>query len=359
MLPRRYARNSLARAVVCLACLGSFHTAQANEGKPTNAELDARLVQMLQVDQETMDSVRSQMGDRLAPEEIRALRQQLSLEEAARENPNPPTIANKVVTVKRSESPQIDIMERFDTTLVFSDRAGNPLKILSWRISDSESAELIPLHQTGGGSQGNQPNLVGDLPPSQMITEDTGAGGDGGVAASGSGPVTGLIVSPRRSMRSTNITIRVEGETYPIILTIRSHPSTQTERELAYLNELRLDWIVNMPDIERAAGKYAYGEALEGAMLSLLQGIPSPELEGLELDGPLSDQMSLWRDATDRHSKTYYLRMADHIAPWNISIADQSHDRMRGFTVIRLNGAPPKSMGFSANGQYTSISVAE
>ena len=113
-----------------------------------------------------------------------------------------------------------------------------------------------------------------------------------------------------------------------------------------------------MPDSLRMAGKYRMGEALDNNMLSLLQGVPGPELSPVELNGALSSQMSLWKDATERNNPTYFLRMADHLSPWNISIADQSHDRMRGFTVIKLNGAPPKSMAFSSNGEESSVTLA-
>ena len=113
-----------------------------------------------------------------------------------------------------------------------------------------------------------------------------------------------------------------------------------------------------MPISQRASGKYRIGEALESNMLSLLQGVPSPELESIELYGELSSQVSLWKDATAKRNPHYFMRIADHLSPWNISIDDQSHDRMRGFTVIRLKGAPPKSIGFSSNGKYQTVTQA-
>lgn len=329
----------------------------------TNSEIDNRLIDQLSFDSETLERVQGQMGDRPTPSEIRALRYQLSLEEAARQNPTAPTITNQVLTVDRGQSPTLDIMQRFDTTIVFADRAGNPLNLKHWRISDESSAELIPLRDNervaAAAPQANPESQ--QSPETDDFAIYTGPNNQGQQSQANSGQegvVNALIISPREAMRSTNITVRVEGEDYPIVLTVRSHPSTEVERELAYVNEIRLDWVVKMHPSMMMAGKYQRGEALKSNMLSLLQGVPGPELRSVELSGNLSSQISLWRDATNRDNPTYFLRMADHISPWNIAIADQSHDRMRGFTVIELNGVPPKAMGFTSNGQYSSVTIA-
>lgn len=331
-----------------------------------SADPDAQLVSQLQVDSETRQAVVEGMGNRLTPAQIRAMREQLEMEEAARQNPQPPEVANKVISVERGQSPQITIMARFDSTLMFTDRTGEPINIRSWRISDRNAAELIPLHERGEGSESSEVEMVGPQTGggASSLGNNAGGSGDGGsegadVTTKGAGPVTGLIVSPRKSMRSTNITVRVKGETYPIIVTVSTRPSTQSSREVAFINEVRLNWIVDMPEVSRAAGGYQHGSAISQGMLSLLQGVPGPHLESVELEGALSEQMSLWRDATKPNDPTYFLRLADHISVWNIAIADRSNDRMRGFSVIELQGMPPKSMGFTANGQYTTVSIAE
>lgn len=334
--------------------------AAAQQTHASNEELDAALVEKLQYGPEVTEEISSRTGPRLTPAEIRALRDKLDLERAARGNPLPPKVKNKVLTLERGESPTINIMQRFDTTLVFADRAGNPLTIRSARVSDSEAATIIPLHdnpaavyedsdegasQASGDSEGSANSFE---PP----RNPTGHSGEQ------RGPVNALIISPSKSMRSTNLTVRVEGEDYPIILTVRSHPSSSNERTIAYMQEVRLDWLVNMPREQQLSGKYQVGSELGEELISLLQGVPTPNLEKIELEGALKSEMSLWRDATERTS-TYYLRMADYISPWNIAIADQSHDRMRGFTVIELQGAPPRSIGLSANGNYTTMTIAE
>lgn len=332
-----------------------------SHAQETGLSPDQLLVEQLSFDEETISRVQSQMGDRLSPSEISALRRLMDMEEAARQNPIPPQVTNKVITIDRGESPTLDILQRYDTTLVFADRAGNPLNILSMRISDREAAELIPLYAGESGSAPTPPTSSVDQASSESPEELAiyGAPGDQAPQAikAGQGPVNAIIVSPRQPLRSTNITVRVEGEDYPIVLTVQSHTSHTMESELAYVNEIRLDWKVDMANSIRMAGKYRVGEALEANMLSLLQGIPGPELSAVELEGELSSQVSLWKDATSRDNPTYFLRMADHLSPWNISIDDQSHDRMRGFTVIRLNGAPPKSIGFSNNGSYQTVTL--
>lgn len=357
--------QSLKKISLGLTISSALALMATSAGASTNSEIDNRLIEQLSFDSETLERVQGQMGERPSPSEIRALRYQLSLEEAARQNPTAPTITNQVLTVDRGQSPTLDIMQRFDTTIVFADRAGNPLNLKHWRISDESSAELIPLRDNERISAAVPPaNPQSQQPPETddfaIYTGPNNQGQQDQENASGSeeGVVNALIISPREAMRSTNITVRVEGEDYPIVLTVRSHPSTEVERELAYVNEIRLDWVVKMHPSMMMAGKYQQGEALKSNMLSLLQGIPGPELRSVELNGSLSSQISLWRDATDRDNPTYFLRMADHLSPWNIAIADQSHDRMRGFTVIELNGAPPKAMGFTSNGQYSSVTIA-
>lgn len=353
MRPRRAtSANAVATMTLAALLLGAPISAMAS-----NAALDAALVEKLQYGEEISAELNAQMGDRLSPAQIRALRDQLELEEAARQNPIPPRVSNKVVTLERGESPTIDIMQRFDTTLIFADRAGNPLTIRSARVSDPEAARLIPLHDNAtvvyesGVEARREAEGQGDSFEDPRVQSEPANG-------SGKGAVNALIVSPSQSMRSTNLTVRVSGEDYPIILTIRSHPSNNTERTIAYMQEIRLDWLVNMSREEQLAGKYQVGRELGSEMISLLQGVPTPNLQRVELEGGLSGDMSLWRDATSR-TNSYYLRLADYISPWNVAIEDQSHDRMRGFTVIKINGAPPRSIGVSANGRYHTVSIAE
>jgi len=344
--------NTAARVTLAAALAGPSSYVIAS-----NAELDAALVESLQYGEDVTSEINEQMGPRLSPAEIRALRDQLEMEEAARQNPIPPQVNNKVVTLERGESPTINIMQRFDTTLIFADRAGNPLTIRSSRVSDPEAAKVIPLHDNPTVVYEDGENGDSSNPEEGGFEDPRGQAGQSG-GEDNRGPVNALIISPSNSMRSTNLTVRVSGEDYPIILTLRTHPANNSDRTIAYMQEIRLDWMVSMPREQQLAGKYQVGSELGSEMISLLQGVPTQNLERVELEGGISSDMSLWRDATERVPE-YYLRMADYISPWNVAIKDQSHDRMRGFTVIKIDGAPPRSIGVSANGKYQTVTIAE
>lgn len=304
-----------------------------------NASPDEKLVENLQGLEKAM---RNQMPG-LSADEIRVMRKLYNEQEAARQNPVPPTVTNKVTILERGESPSLDIMERFDTTLVFADRHGDPMEITAYRISDDEAAALVPLH--GSASNAMAENDAGD---EDIITPDQGEE---------DGPIKALIVTPLASMRSTNVTVMLRGQDFPIVLSLSTRSSVSDDIDLAYIQEMRLSWASLMPEAQALAGKFTGangGGALSQRMVSLVQGVPDSALEEVPLRGELSRQVSLWQD---KEEEDWYLRLGEHIEPWNISIKDRTNDGLRGFSVIRLDGAPPSVIGLSANGQYRTVEI--
>lgn len=300
------------------------------------SDTDEALVNSLQ---STREAIQAQMPG-LEAEEIRVMREIYEEQESARQNPAPPKVTNQVNILERGESPALSIMERFDTTLVFADRHGNPMEITAYRISDEQAAALVPLH-------------------SQESLAQAQAGGEGDMIAAApsanEGPIKGLIVTPNAIMRSTNITVMLRGQNFPIVLSLSTR-SSQDREELAFIQEMRLSWASTMPEAQALAGKFTGSNSGSGVlshrMVSLVQGVPDSALEAVPLKGQVASQVSLWYD---REEEEYYLRMAEHIEPWNISIADRTNDGLRGFSVIRLNGTPPRLIGLSVNGQYTTV----
>lgn len=314
-------------------------------------QVDATLVESLQADQEAREDAVRQGLPGLNPKEIRTLRKLMNEQEAARNNPTPPTVTNQVTMLDRGESPTLHIMERFDTTIMFTDRHGDPIEITTSRINDKEAAKLIPIYlknmPTGNPDGGAEDNDL--IMPDAAEEEGEGEGG----------PVKALIIAPESAMRSTNITVMLKGETHPISLTVSTRSSINTDDELAYLQEMRLSWVSNMNSAQAAAGKFAGASgdtSLSDAMLSLVQGIPTANMVPVELEGALANQVSLWHDEVD---EAWYLRMAEHIEPWNVSISDRTRDGLRGYTVARLNGAPPRLLDMSANGSFSTLSLKE
>jgi hypothetical protein len=328
----------LSASLIALVGLASFSISQAQDVELNDA--DEALVNSLQ---NTREAIQAQMPG-LTAEEIQVMREIYDENESARQNPSPPTVSNQITILERGESPALSIMERYDTTLVFADRHGNPMEITTYRISDDQAATLLPLH-----SQDNQ-KIV-----------QSNAGSDGGdsitpVQTADAGPIKGLIVTPNAIMRSTNITIMLRGETFPIVLSLSTRSTRDAEEALAFIQEMRLSWASTMPEAQALAGKFSGsnngGGVLSQRMVSLVQGVPDSALEPVALKGEASSQVSLWYD---REKEEWYLRLAEHIEPWNISIADRTNDGLRGFSVIRLNGEPPRLIGLSVNGQYTTV----
>jgi hypothetical protein len=319
----------------------STHLA-ADEG---NGDPDQALVDSLQTQAE--ENIQMQMPG-LAPEEISTLRRLYNEQEAARQNPQAPTVVNKVRVLERGESPSIMIMERFDSTLVFSDRHGNPMEITTHRISDDGAANIIPLRHVGNGNDNAAPIVTQNDQGEETIVQPQS---DNEV----NGPIKGLIVVPRAAMRSTNITVMIRGEQFPIVLSVSTRSSIDTEKEVPYVQEMRLSWASTMPEAQALAGKFIGsdgGGALSQRMVSLVQGVPDDVLEPVPLEGSISEQVSLWHDTVNDE---WYLRMAEHIEPWNIAVFDRTNDGLRGFSVIRLDGPPPRLIGFSVNGSYTTL----
>lgn len=309
--------------------------------------VDAALVDSLQSEQEIRDGALREGMPGLTPEDIRALRRLVNEQEAARNNPQPPTVTNKVSMLTRGESPTILIMERFDTTVMFTDRHGDPIEITSSRINDEQAAHLVPIHSQEMASVAPEPVPTDPdiVMPADSTAPDTG----------GQGAVKALIISPESAMRSTNLTVMLKGQSHPIVVTVSTRSSLNLEQELAYIQELRLSWVSNMPRAQALAGRFggsAGGSSLSDAMLSLVQGVPSPDMVAKELEGPLATQVSLWHDEVE---DIWYLRTADHIEPWNVSISDRTRDGLRGFTVTKLNGPPPRLIDMSANGQFSTL----
>lgn len=309
---------------------------------------DVALVESLQNEQEARSATLQEGMPGLSPEDIRILRQLLNEQEAARNNPEPPMVANKVTMLARGESPTVYIMERFDTTIMFTDRHGEPIQIESSRINDTEAAKLVPIKSH---------DLAAPAPPQEPADSDTvmPIGEEDTIM---DGIVKGLIISPQSAMRSTNITVMLKGQSHPIVLTVSTRSSLNTESELAYIEELRLSWVSNMPRAQALAGKFSGGAgdtSLSGAMLSLVQGIPTANMTPRKLEGALSSQVALWYDEVE---EIWYLRMADHIDAWNVSIADRTRDGLRGYTVAKLNGAPPRLIDLSANGRFSTLTVS-
>lgn len=332
------------RPLVAICMLSSF-SMLAHAGADT--QVDADLVESLQKQQDAREQVMQEGLPGLAPEEIKTLRKLVNAQEAARNNPEPPSVTNQVSMLKRGESPVIQIMERFDTTVMFTDRHGSPIEITTWRINDQEAAKLVPIHSQ------DMPTGVPDAgaDDSDLVMPDSDA------AESGEGPVKALIITPESAMRSTNITAMLKGQSHPIVLTVSTRSSLNTGSELAYLQELRLSWVSNMNSAQEAAGKFSGSSgdtSLTGAMLSLVQGIPTDNMVAKELEGPLENQVSLWHDEVE---DVWFLRMAEHIEPWNVSIADRTRDGLRGYTVAELNGAPPRLLDVSANGRFSSLTL--
>lgn len=330
-------RYGLAASCLCLMTMSMpAHADTSNE--------DQTLIQNLQREQQLQESMPGLSGD-----DIRTLRKLLNEQEAARNNPKPPQVSNKINMIERGASPQIKIMDRFDTTVVFADRNGTPLEITGWRINDEKAAELIPIYSAVDGT-----DVQGLLHPTR-----TGEAQPAGEADDDRGPANAIIISPKRVMRSTNITVTLRGQSYPLVLTVSTKSTLDKDQVVAFIRELRLSWVSTMPKASALAGKFAGsegGSALSGDLLTLVQGVPSGDLENIGLEGPLSGQVSLWRDATS-DEPVWYLRMADYIEPMNVAISDRTRDGMRGFTVMRLNGNPPKVLGVTANGQYSSLTI--
>lgn len=305
-------------------------------------DADAALVDNLQ----GMETALRQQMPGLSPDEIGIMRKIYNEQEAARQNPEPPKVTNRVNVLNRGESPEIDIMERFDTTLVFADRHGTPLEITAFRISDDEAATLVPLH----GYDDKTPIVETENDEELLLPSSDGEGGEGG-------PIIGVVVTPNSTMRSTNITVMLRGQDFPIVATLTTRSSLDTEHELAFIQEMRLSWTSSMPRAEELAGKFTGsngGGALSQRMVSLVQGIPDSALDPVPLRGEMARQVTLWHDKEDEQ---WYLRLAEHIEPWNISIDERTRDGLRGFTVIRLKGAPPSLIGLSVNGQYQTVEI--
>lgn len=312
---------------------------------------DEALVESLQ-NEEAVRAAALQDGlPGLTPEEIRTLRRLLNEQEAARNNPEPPMVANKVIMLSRGESPTIQIMERFDTTIMFTDRHGDPIEIVASRINDEQAARLVPIRSNDSARAVTASTEAPSDPDIVMPVEEAGA-------ETSQGAVTGIIISPEAPMRSTNITVMLRGQSHPIVLTVSTRSSLNTEDELAYIQELRLNWVSNMPQAQALAGKFSGvggNTSLSGAMLSLVQGVPTPNMTPRKLEGDLATQVGLWYDEVD---EIWYLRMAEHIDVWNVSIADRTRDGLRGYTVAKLNGPPPRLIDMSANGRFTTLTVS-
>lgn len=330
--------------LACLLCSGTAAQAQSDEVASEATATDKALVENLQ---KTREAMKAQMPG-LSAEQITVLQELYDEKQSARENPRPPTVSNKVTFLKRGESPGLTIMERFDTTLVFADRQGNPMEITAHKISDDSAAALVPLHTQEGGAviQDNaRPASEGQIAPAEAVE-----------TAEELGPIKGLIVTPKSTMRSTNITVMLKGQTFPIVLSLSTRSTRNQDEALAYIQEMRLGWASIMPEAQALAGKFTGSNNGDGAlsrrMMSLVQGVPDSALEPVELKGDAASQVSLWYD---RENEEWYLRLGEHIEPWNISIADRTNDGLRGFSVIRLNGEPPKLIGLSVNGQYTTV----
>lgn len=311
------------------------------------AQVDASLVESLQAEQDVREETISQGMPGLTPEEIITLRRLVNDREAARNNPEPPKVTNKVTLIERGDSPTINIMERFDTTLIFADRHGDPIEITDHRVNDENAATLVPLYS----------NEMPEGQPASSGAESDMVSPDSGNESDGEGPVTALVLIPEKAMRSTNITVKLKGQTHPIIITVSTRSSMDTSEELAYLQELRLTWVSNMPSAQAIAGKFIGSSGntiLSDSMVSLVQGIPTDNMVPKALEGSLSNQVSLWHDEVD---DIWYLRMAEHIEPWNISIEDRTRDSLRGFIVAELQSEPPSLIGFTANGRYSTLTL--
>lgn len=326
-------KNSFIKATFIMLALGASQLVGAD------TDPDAALVDNLQA---MGDTIRSQMPG-LTPDEISVMRRIYNDQEAARQNPKPPEVTNRVNILKRGESPSINIMERFDTTLVFADRHGNPLEITAFRISDEEAGSLLPLH----GYDENTALVTSDNEQGLLLPSNDGE----------SGPIVGLIVTPKAPMRSTNITVMLRGEDFPIVATLTTRSTLDTQHELAFIQEMRLSWTSSMPRAEELAGKFTGangGGALSQLMVSLVQGVPDSALDPVPLRGELSRQVTLWHD---KEEEEWYMRVPEHIQLWNISIRGQTRDGLRGYSVIRLNGSPPTLFGMSVNGRYQTVEL--
>lgn len=330
--------------VACLLGGAAGVQAQSEEANET----DKALVESLQ---QTREAMEEQMPG-LSAEEIQIMQDIYDKQEGARQNPDPPSVNNEITILERGDSPGLEIMERFDTTLVFADRQGNPMEITAYRISDEEAATMLPLH-----TKDNENLLESDADQQGGNQGNSQGGGQISPSSSGeSGPIKGLIITPNAIMRSTNITVMLRGQSFPIVLSLSTRSTRDADESLAYIQEMRLSWASTMPEAEALAGKFTGSNNGNGAltqrMVSLVQGVPDSALEAMPLEGEASSQVSLWHD---RENEEWYLRLAEHIEPWNISIADRTNDGLRGFSVIRLNGEPPSLIGLSVNGQYTTV----
>lgn len=292
-------------------------------GRPPNqgGNADQLLIQGL-VDGSFNNSdqvIRNQFGDGLSPEDIQMLREVFLEYEAAKNNPNPPPTRSAIKQLSPGDTFDLVAMSDFPSTLMIADQFGEPLK--------------INYHDLGAGS-------VVEVREMRSQNKD---GGDF---------VDGLRIHALKPMRSTSLTIRVEGSRLPINVTIRTIPA-DSKTPVNILNELRLSWVNKLSQVAVSAGRYASPDITKRGdklMMDVVTGtLLSNEAEGIHkvpLEGEINSALFV-----DEATGFWYLRLPITATPQNVAIESQALSSVNGYRVVRMKSVPPRVIGVTANGR--------